>query len=382
MTLERNLGPGSTDVNWRKGVYNLMQGIVKIAHIDTGVIPHEALGWSEADGWPDNVHVATGRNYLDSAEGDAPPISDGRRSDRALAELIEYPDHGLKTLSVILSKTDRLRGVAPGAHVVPYRVANGPLFQVWAPRDAMGKAVRHAVESAECGAISISMGSPGFLPFISAIAPTIDAATGTSPDTRRAFDDAYERGVIVCAAAGQVIDRVVEPARFPRTIACGGFGKQGAIYVNYPVGGYAQTKFVDVWARAVNVNRAAILYGADGQPKMKDGRPEQAYAENDGTEDVSGTSYATPQVAAAAALWLSLHGPKLKAAFGGERWKIVEAFRKALRDPATGTSDEVQTGVHYDPDTRIRVLNIEKLLAAPPDLDFPYMKAATAGSVI
>jgi len=39
---------------------------------------------------------------------------------------------------------------------------------------------------------------------------------------RRAIDFAYERGVIVCAAAGNVISEVIYPGRFNRVVTVGG----------------------------------------------------------------------------------------------------------------------------------------------------------------
>ena len=46
-----------------------------------------------------------------------------------------------------------------------------------------------------------------------------------------------------------------------------------------------------------------------------------------------GTSYAAPHVTALAAMWLRHRGPEIEELYGteGDRWMIVEAFRRLLR---------------------------------------------------
>jgi hypothetical protein len=97
------------------------------------------------------------------------------------------------------------------------------------------------------------------------------------------------------------------------------------------------------------------------------GRPVYTYASEpeDTAPEPSGTSYAAPQVAAAAAMWVETYRDALEGAFGSARWKIVEAFRLALKrsaDSATASGTE-------GPGTsgEIRILDIERLLGTPPD---------------
>jgi hypothetical protein len=257
---------------------------------------------------------------------------------------------------------------------VPYRVANGPVFRYPARTACIGYALEHAMALAEpCRVASVSMGNPGPAGFWDAFRLPLGGEIGMARTTRAAINRAYEAGMIMVCAAGQIIDGVVTPARYARTIAVGGFALSGAHYTHYPRLGYADPQHVDVWARAVDVNRAAAHLGPDGAPVW-------TWADDpaDPAGEVSGTSYACPQVAAAAAMWLETHHDALEAAFGrpGERWRIVEAFRRALRNAADHVQAEDVGGPgKFGP---IAALNIEALLATPPDTAYEHRKRGEA----
>ncbi|PKQ08036.1 MAG: hypothetical protein CVT71_00840 [Alphaproteobacteria bacterium HGW-Alphaproteobacteria-10] len=371
MTIAKDLGPRPGDARWRAAQKALRAGRTRIAHIDTGLAPHPALGFS-GETPPPNIHMDIGVNYHDPSAGHLRPVSTLRVGAGLVAGLTEYPDHGVKTLSVILSDQAELRGVAPGAHVVPYRVANGPVFRYPARTASIGAAIDHALRlDPPCRVASISMGNPGFTGLYEWARQALAGEIGTAASTRAAINRAYEAGMIVVCAAGQVIEGVIYPARYARTIAVGGFDRRGALFIHYPPGGYDDNARVDVWARAVGVNRAAAHLGADGAPVWT-----FAETESDEGGEASGTSYACPQVAAAAALWLETHADALSGFLAaGEGWKVSESFRRALRLSAQARKAENAT-----PEGKgdILVLDVERLLATPPDAAFAYRKRSPA----
>jgi subtilisin family serine protease len=332
-----------------------------IAHIDAGIAPHVGLGYN-GDIPPPNLLIAKGRNFFDPTVNGNAPITPLARDPGLAAQLTEFPDHGVKTLSVILSNlSGRLIGMAPGAKVIPYRVANGPLFRrgdgpmMSAPTAKIGEAVRHALTHPEVRVMSVSMGNPGFVGPLEPLRQAFRGEVGMSKATGDAIDAAYEAGVILVCAAGQILDRVVYPARYPRTIAVGGYDTRGALYDHYPPNGYGEPRFVDIWARAQRINRASVIIAANPPKPIWANSPDNPEAEP------SGTSYATPQVAAAAAIWVEKFHDELEALFATARWKIVEAFRTALR--AAADDHNAKQGNKRVP---IKVLNVPKLLGTPP----------------
>lgn len=371
MTFITDLGPGQRDRRWKAAQAALRNGRTRILHVDTGLAPHPGLGFA-ADGTPpENIRMDEGLNWHDPSSGRRGPETDLARGDALIDRATEFPDHGVKTLSVILADAAELRGVAPGAVVVPHRVANGPVFRGRARTSNIGAAIDHALKRPNPPrVVSISMGNPGFLGVFESLRRMLSGETVMAPATREAIDRAYEAGVIMVCAAGQIIDRMVYPARFSRTIAVGGFRRDGARLTHYPRGGYADMTRVDVWAVAEDVNRASAHLGADGTPVFA-----WASSPEGETGEVSGTSYACPQVAAAAALWVETHHDALEDAFGAERWRMVEAFRIALKRSA-----EAAVAEEAGPDgpAPIRVLDIERLLATPPDPEAPMRKRGSA----
>lgn len=338
----------------------------RIGHVDTGISRHPALGFG-ADGTPpENLLLAEGRDFLNHT---AEPFSALRTPESTLKCirkgnpigdcLTDYPDHGTKTLSVILSNNSDLIGVAPGAQVIPVRIADGPIFQNNAQRNNMGPAIHHLLGLDPVPrVISISMGNPGHAGAWQPLFSAFGADAGFNKETRRAFDAAYRAGVIVVCAAGQVIDRVIYPARYKTTIAVGGIRQDGLSH--YPDDDYDIPERIDIWAQADGINRA-LSYLDNGNPRF-------SYAEQqmgDGTDDVSGTSYAAPQVAAAAALWVETYFHALPEPGDVDAWKIVESFRAALTGSARQVSLKIPSTGNWV--TRRR-LDIDRLLDRIPDL--------------
>ncbi len=350
---------------------------VRIGHVDTGISRHPALGFDAAGNVPDNLLLAEGKDFLDPGTDPLSPLRQRQSTVQCIADggsirdcLTDYPDHGTKTLSVILSNSDHLIGVAPGARVVPVRISDGPVFQDNAQRNNMGHAIQHLLGLTSVPrVISISMGNPGHAGLLQPLLSAFGADAGFNAETRRAFDDAYQAGVIVVCAAGQVIDRVIYPARYKTTIAVGGIRQDRVRH--YPDDNYDIPERVDIWAQADGINRA-ISYLENDVPRFD-------YAEQEpdtSTDDVSGTSYAAPQVAAAAALWIETFFDQLPQPGDVDAWKAVEAFREAL----TGSAQQV--GLRIPNSGRMVVrprLDIDRLLNRPPVL--PANKAHAPATI-
>jgi hypothetical protein len=122
---------------------------------------------------------------------------------------------------------------------------------------------------------------------------------------------AYDKGVIWCCAAGNVVQAVVSPAVFPGTIAVAASNPHKK---DWPQSSRGDA--VDITAPGQHVYVPAV---------DRSGRETFGYG--------SGTSYAVPHVAAAAAYWLAKYRRTLDAPdYAG--WRRVEAFRQALRASA------------------------------------------------
>ena len=254
-------------------------------------------------------------------------------------EMEVQPGHGTRTASVICANQPGvLLGVAPGVPLIPYRATNG---SVLTKDRAIGvsRALEHAVCKNGSEVVSISLGTPfGAEPLGSAV------------------DCAYEKGVIVVAAAGQCINKVVYPGKYYRTISVGGVTRNAKVWFNY-----SNSIHVDVWAPAENVPRSnSCLNTNPDNPKRL-------------IHDVcsgDGTSYSCCHVAAAAAMWPCYHGEDLDKAYN-RPWQRIEAFRKLLRE--TGKIVEIPQirGSRGSPmrlEGGTRVLDIRALLLAPlPD---------------
>jgi hypothetical protein len=159
----------------------------------------------------------------------------------------------------------------------------------------------------------------------------------------KAVNMAYEKGVVVVTAAGNNFVKglgklspkaVLYPARFDRVIAA-----TGACYDHMP---YDMDAPRDVMkARSEG---GEFMQGSWGPEQAMDRAvaaytPNVAWASFDKPYKFSraggGTSSATPQVAATAALWLLYHRNELKNFTGKNAWKRVEAARRAIFSTAS-----------------------------------------------
>lgn len=324
--------PGGTGVAW---------GNLRVAHLDTGYTEHPAFG-----DW------ATGAVWLRPADG-----LNRREPGRPPLDPLTYegnPGHGTRTCSVLCAEAVPLPGqpppesaigVAPRLPVLPCRVVDSVVLWPEANRAAVAAGIRHAL-ARKCQVVSISLGVP-FMPFF---------ATG---GLGHAVDEAYEAGMIVVAAGGQIVDSVCYPAKYARTIGVGGVTPSRRVWFKYRAG----REMIDVWAPAAEVLRADPLAAPGTQllRPVEGSDPGMASVSSDsssgGYAKGEGTSYATVHVAAAAAMWLLARGADIAAAYV-EPWQRVEAFRRLLRATAQPVVGPVQP-----PGTGI--LDLAALLRAP-----------------
>jgi len=321
-------------------------GQVKIAQLDTGYTEHPAFGDWLAGAVP--LRVAEGVNYLE--EG-TPPI------DPLTGEgLIQTPGHGTRIASVLCAprrshrqqrRTFTFSGAAPGVPVVPYRAVEDVVLEpqafnrrIWLN---LAKAGNDAIGPKACKIVSISLGGPLF----------------PGPELGAAIDAAYEKGVIVLAAGGQLIDRVTYPGKFDRVIGVGGLKRSERelrVYNHYD----DHSHRIDVWAPADPIFRADTTLGRGKAPVF-------------GWGDGEGTSYATVHVAAAAAMWLVKHKNALAQY---PEWRTVEAFRDAL-SRSYGTLPR-QAGApqrHYTSGTLLAYDLLRTPLAGPQTLTYNPRRA-------
>ncbi|HET6765236.1 MAG TPA: S8 family serine peptidase [Longimicrobiaceae bacterium] len=264
----------------------------RIAHVDTGYYPaHPAL--------PEHVLTALAYNFVEDRPGAEDP--DGRA-------LIDNSGHGTGTLGILaggkvpagaagklpLAGGGYLGG-APHADVVPLRIADSVVL--WRT-SALARAIDYAVANG-CDVMTMSMGG-------------VPAKVW-----EESIDRAYEAGLAFCAAAGNHFGplpprTLVYPARYSRVIAVCGAMADGRPYANL------EWKEMEGSFGPESAMRGAI---AAYTPNI----PWSLFRCSGIRLNGAGTSSATPQVAAAAALWYERYKAVLP-----RDWQRVEAVRNAL----------------------------------------------------
>lgn len=314
-------------------------GDVDVAQIDTGYRPHPTYGSNARGGG--HLRIDDGVNYKEGATPNDPldPMD--------YAGKARNPGHGARIGSLICglpvkegNKVLFHGGVAPGLPLIPYRTTNTVTITppVATKREVgnVAAAIRHAVDFNGADVINMSLGTIGAYLAGKALSTTLG----------RAIDHAYEHGVIVCAAGGQITSNVTYPGKYYRTIGCGGIDPDRTMWNNADQG-YEEFDLVhiDVWAPANHIHR-----------------PE--FDEANSYQDSWGTSYATAHVTATAAMWLRLHQTEIAQKYG-EPWMRIEAFRKLLKDSHTPMEWRPDDPGNARPYPGTGILNIHKLLKAP-----------------
>ncbi len=238
---------------------------------------------------------------------------------------LKFPYHGTRTASIVVggpladttATFDGNGGLLVSAgkrltRLIPYRIAQSVILI------GRGKQVVDGVNYAIRSGADVLFMCMGSYP-----RPMLDAIAR----------EAYEKGVIWVCAAGNDVGLVVAPAMYPGTIAVAATNPN-----DLPWSGSSHGPSVDIAAPGEDVYVPFL---------DKQGQEIMAYG--------SGTSYATPQVAAAAMLWKAKHYELLSDYLP---WQVVEAFRSVLTKtarPVKWPKEGYGAGI----------LDITKLLAAP-----------------
>ncbi len=308
-------------------------GGTKVCHLDTGFTEHRVFR--------DPVTGATwlrpdeGRNFIENGPP-VDPLDDMQRRGKSFG-------HGLRTGSVICGGTD-LRpdgklldiGVAPGLPLVPCRVVTWVVLIDSASRERVAAGIRHAIERG-CQVVSMSLGG-----------------LGGNKAMFQAVTEAYNRGIILVAAAGQETDKVTFPGRYKRTITCAAVDERKVPWQNqYWEKHPHEAAMIDVWAPGVDVP-VATLPAESAAAAAGGSSLGSASASSEDSSASKGSSYATAHVAAAAAMWLRHREAQIPAVYP-KPWQRVEAFRALLK-----TSKGALTGLL--PPNGTGLLDIDKLL--------------------
>lgn len=276
---------------------------VRIGILDTGFdFEHRAR--------PANILDHLARNFVDDGQ------ASNDASDPYARGFANHPGHGTGTIGILAGRrlsgmrqpdqnTRDFLGGAPHAGIIPLRIATGVvLFRTSAFVEALDYLIAPNGDAAlRADVVSMSMGGVA------------------SQAWAEVVNRAYEAGLCIVTAAGNnkrgSPQTIVYPARFRRVIAACGIMENRRPYIRDVVG----------WSKMSG------NYGPDSKmdTAIAAFTPNTPWAEINCPDlidmDGAGTSSATPQVAAAAALWLQAH--KASTDYS-EPWMLVEAVRHAL----------------------------------------------------
>ncbi|MGV3656709.1 MAG: S8 family peptidase [Chitinophagaceae bacterium] len=272
---------------------------IRIGHLDTGYSKtHIAI--------PDSIkNNPLQRNFIDGED-----VKDAH--DRLTSGMLRMPGHGTGTLGILAGGKIRLQtdegifndylGGAPFAEVICCRVAPSVvLMKASAFAEAISYLTSLTLSGTPVHVVSMSMGG----------APAKAWAD--------AINAAYEAGITIVTAAGNNFNglptqHVIYPARFQRVIAACGVTHDYAPYSNKKLG-----EMQGCYGPRRHMAKALAGFTPNTPwATVTNGKISFAGA---------GTSSATPQVAAAAAIYYRKYYNELNAL---QPWQRVEAIRNAL----------------------------------------------------
>ncbi|ULA62887.1 MAG: putative PeptidaseS8 domain-containing protein [Nitrospira sp.] len=304
--------------------------VVTAAHLDTGYFKGDRLVPKHQQ-FSDSYDCRS-REVLTT--GSEPTILEGCRLDDEHVNVPEGNTHGSRTLSVLagqdafINGTSRTISANPDLHVISFRISTALPVHFF-PTE-MAAAIATATKQ-QVDLISLSHG--GF----------------PSVALRETVNVAYDKGVPIFAATGDFFaappnfsltpHTIAFPARFNRVMGVAGVTADGTTYGKDPCY-WCLWRLWDwfTWS----------MRGSYGPAREMTGHTVVAYAPNI-TTSVSdqhnpnaiqmggeGTSFSTPQVAGAAALWLQYHQTEFTST-EWRSWEKSEAVYQALMKSAKRT---------------------------------------------
>ncbi len=282
--------------------------VPRLIILDTGIFPPHITT-------PRGFDKALQKNFVEGTNDAADPGSSG---------VLDNPGHGTATIALLAGNRVKLGtfdddlGGAPDAEVVPVRIGDS-VVHFWTKEMAEGidyaSTLPRKAGTDYCETISISMGGVA------------------SRAWAHAVNGAYERGIFIAAAAGNNFSDfptryTVYPSRFHRVVTVTGATSK---YTPYRKDKNPGAKGMQGNYGPPSVMVKAIAAYTPNIPWAK------WKTKNGIDQDGAGTSGATPQVAAAALLWMQTNGS------GYQGWQRVEAARWALFLSADKSRPESRT---------------------------------------
>ncbi|MEP6764551.1 MAG: S8 family serine peptidase, partial [Gemmatimonadaceae bacterium] len=294
----------------------------RIAHIDTGYFGAHVTT-------PVNIRHDLERNFVDK---DMDRTSAEDPNNKVL--VLDNSGHGTGTISVLAG--NKFNGIELGgafdADIVPLRIADSVMLL---HTSAFAEAVNYATDI-QCDVATMSMGG---LP---------------SRAWREAIDRAYMEGLFIVAAAGNNVHslptkHIVYPARYARVLAACGVMNDGSPYdgIGAMQGNFGPDSCMETAMATYTPNIPWAVYGCKDNVRLNG----------------EGTSAATPQLAAAAALWIEKYKDVLP-----RDWRRVEAARNALFMSAA-RNDQLKGRLGRG------ILRAMDALAIKPDLNLKQSKS-------